>query len=337
MSKKTEIFILLGAYNGEKFIREQVKSIQAQTHKNWRLLIRDDGSGDSTLEIVKRLAQEDERIIVIESGCKNLGTSANFGLLAQNACLMGAKYFCFSDQDDVWQPRKLEAQLSLMVKAESSRNILIPTLLHSDLTVVNKNLDVIHPSYMRFQKVSHESQNPILVLLVQNFVTGCTVMVNRTLIDLALPIPKEAIMHDWWLALCASVWGQIKFLPDSTVHYRQHRNNEMGAKGFWNALNPENSNLRERLRLGAKHFFKIIEQSQALKDRIICKKEPAQNLAMYTTIQFASLWKNESSSIKRTIRIKSLKVHRQYYLAHFLLMLRSLFTVRPSNNSQKSR
>ena len=327
MSKIPEIFILLGTYNGEKFIPEQVNSIQTQTYKNWRLLIRDDGSQDSSLEIIRALAKKDERIIVIKSGCENLGASANFGILAQNACRMGARYFCFSDQDDVWQPRKLEIQLRLMVKSESSRNIIIPTLLHSDLTIVNEKLGVIHPSYMRFQKVSHESQHPILVLLVQNFVTGCTVMANRPLIDLALPIPKDAIMHDWWLALCASVWGQINFLPESTVHYRQHSNNEIGAKGFWNAFNPVNSNLRERLGVGAENFLGIIEQAQALKDRIICQKSPAHTSAAHTTFQFASLWKNEPSHIKRTMKLNSLKIHRQNILAQFLLILRSLLTV----------
>jgi glycosyltransferase involved in cell wall biosynthesis len=327
MSENPEIFILLGTYNGEKFIQEQLKSIQLQTHKNWRLLIRDDGSRDSTLKIVQRLAERDERIIIIKSGCENLGASANFGLIAQNACCMGARYFCFSDQDDVWQPRKLETQLRMMLKLEYSRNIIIPTLLHSDLTIVNEKLGVIHPSYMRFQKVSHESQNPILVLLVQNFVTGCTVMANRPLIDLALPIPKDAIMHDWWLALCASVWGQINFLPESTVHYRQHSKNEIGAKGFWNALNPINSNLRERLRVGAENFLGILEQAQALKDRINCEKSPVHASAAHTTLQFASLWRNESSPIKRTMKLRSLKIHRQNIFAQFLLILRSLLTV----------
>jgi len=336
MRNRPEIYILLSTYNGEKFIREQIESIQTQTYNNWKLLIRDDGSQDSSLKIIRRLAKKDERIIVIDNEQKNLGPCANFGLLAHNAFLMGAKYFCFADQDDVWQPQKLDTQLHLMIKVESCQNRITPTLLHSDLIIVDKNLKLIHPSLMRFQKLCHEYQNPIRVLLVQNFVTGCTIMANRPLIDVALPIPENAIMHDWWLALCASVWGRIDFLPVSTVHYRQHGKNEIGAKGFWNALNPANSNLNKRLRVGAENFLGIIEQSQALKDHIIFQKKPGYASATHTTFQFASLWKNEPSPIKRTIRLISLKIHRQNIFAHFLLMIRFLFIARPLQNCRKA-
>jgi hypothetical protein len=152
-------------------------------------------------------------------------------------------------------------------------------------------------------------------------------MANRPLIDLALPIPEGAVMHDWWLALCAAVWGRIDFLTEPTVLYRQHGSNEIGAKGFWYGFSPIHTNLSERLQVGAANFLRIIEQAQALKDRILCQQWPARVSAAHTTFQFASLWKNEPSSIKRTIKLNSLKIHRQNIFAQILLILRSLLTV----------
>jgi rhamnosyltransferase len=246
MLNKPKVFVLLGTYNGEKYVLEQVDSILQQSYPNFVLLIRDDGSCDLTRKFVRTFATKDKRVVIIENKNETLGASANFGLIAEHSVRMGAQYVCFSDQDDIWEPWKIERQLDLMLKTESSLNASTPILLHSDLAVVNDRLGIIHPSYMRFQKTQHENFNPIRVLLVQNFVTGCTMMANQSLLKLSLPIPQCAVMHDWWMALCASTWGKIEFLSAPTVYYRQHWNNEIGAKGFWNLINPVKTSVKNR-------------------------------------------------------------------------------------------
>jgi hypothetical protein len=105
-----------------------------------------------------------------------------------------------------------------------------PLLIHSDLKAVNENLDVISNSMFEYQFLDYK-RNKLNNLLVQNIVTGCTVMVNHKLIDLTRDnTPNDVIMHDWWLALVSSAFGQVIFIDKPTILYRQHGNNGVGAK-----------------------------------------------------------------------------------------------------------
>jgi rhamnosyltransferase len=225
-----DLFIVLSCYNGARYIGEQIESIRRQTFRDWTLLVRDDGSSDSTIEIVQRFARDDHRITLIPDERGNLGPLGSFGALLEHALERQAAYVALSDQDDVWHADKLERELALLRGHEASRGAERPVLVHSDLTVVDSELRPIHPSYLRYQRLEHVAADPLRRLLLQNFVTGCTVVLNRALLEAAVPVPP-VVMHDWWLAQCAASLGSLLFLPAPTVLYRQHETNTLGSPG----------------------------------------------------------------------------------------------------------
>ncbi len=224
------VIIVLSAYNGARYIAEQIESIRAQSRTDWRLVVRDDGSGDDTIRIVEEFSSRDDRIRLRRDGRGNLGPAASFGVLLEHAEACGADYVALADQDDVWMADKLDRQLTLLGTHQASVGPDHPMLVHSDLALVDHDLRPVHPSFLRHQRLEHVATDPLRRLLVQNFVTGCTVVLNRALLRAVIPIP-HVVMHDWWLALCAAALGSLLFLPEATVRYRQHGANVLGSRG----------------------------------------------------------------------------------------------------------
>jgi rhamnosyltransferase len=224
------VLILLSTYNGAAFIADQVESIRRQTFGAWTLLVRDDGSSDDTIRLVDAMAASDPRIVRMTDGAGNLGPAQSFGALMQAALDRGAEYIAFADQDDVWDADKLELQVQAMLAREPAVGRAVPLLVHTDLAVVDEHLGVIHPSFLTFQGLGAGTSLALPLLLTQNFVTGCTTLINQSLLRLALPLP-DVVMHDWWLALCAAALGEIVRCPRATVLYRQHARNAAGSPG----------------------------------------------------------------------------------------------------------
>ena len=222
------IDILLSTYNGEKYLRDQIDSIINQTFSNWRLIIRDDGSSDNTLEIIHQYKQYlPEKIILLNDSPGSLGPARSFSCLMQES---SAPYIAFCDQDDVWLVDKLEKQLALLQQYEKQRSDHYPLLVHSDLIVVDQHLSVISRSFWQYQHLSPAKMSSFQSLLVQNYVTGCSCLFNRALLERSVPVSADAIMHDWWLALIAMDQGKIINMPEPTLMYRQHDKNDTGAK-----------------------------------------------------------------------------------------------------------
>jgi rhamnosyltransferase len=224
--------IVLSTYNGAKFVAEQVNSIRSQTFTDWSLLIRDDGSADDTVAILTALAGQDRRITILRDDRGNLGPAGSFGVLLEQAGRTTTSYVALADQDDVWLPDKLERELDLLRQREDQSAQPVPRLVYSDMSVVREDLSIIHNSSLRFQRLRHVEYWPLGTLLIQNFVAGCTIVCNRALLEAALPVPASVVMHDWWLALCASALGQVLHLPALTMLYRQHGGNALGSQGW---------------------------------------------------------------------------------------------------------
>jgi rhamnosyltransferase len=229
------LLVVLSSYNGTRFIADQLESIRRQTLSDWKLIVRDDGSSDDTAGVVESFAALDPRIELLRDDRGNVGPAASFGLLLEHALNVGARYVALADQDDVWRPDKLARQVELLSSRERSLGAAVPLLVHSDLTVVDEDLALIHRSFLAHQRLRHQPDAPLGALLIQNFVTGCTVVMNRALLKAAVPLPT-VIMHDWWIALCAAALGELLYLPDATVRYRQHGTNVQGALGWRSAL-----------------------------------------------------------------------------------------------------
>ena len=226
MVTMNKIIILLSTYNGEKYLKAQLDSLFSQSYKDFKLIARDDGgSSDKTLEILKSYDIE-----LLPSN-ENLGVKGNFETLLKYAFgNSDAQYFMFCDQDDVWNQDKVKLTLQKMYEMEKLYKNT-PILVHTDLEVVDENLHTINPSFMKLQNL-HEKKNRLNNLLIQNTITGCTAMINRDLAKLCLPMSSNAIVHDWWVGLVASYFGKIGYLQQSTIKYRQHTSNTIGAKGF---------------------------------------------------------------------------------------------------------
>jgi glycosyltransferase involved in cell wall biosynthesis len=226
-----DLNICLATYNGEKFLWNFYSSLKQQTYTNWSLIVRDDLSTDSTPLITKRFLSEGApHVATIESGRSSAGTVENFSVLL---CHSTANYVMLADQDDIWYPDKILDSLTMIRALEMDTTSGIrPAVVFTDLHVVDETLTLLHPSYFDKQGMRSLRRPTFRRLLTQNVAPGCTMIVNRELLNRALPIPHNAVMHDWWLMLVASLFGVISCLDKPTMAYRQHGNNQVGARGF---------------------------------------------------------------------------------------------------------
>lgn len=253
--------ILLSTYNGENYIAAQLESILSQSYKNWRLLIRDDGSTDTTVDIIRQYVQRYPDSIVyindLDRQLAHLGVRQSFFQLLHYA---EADYIMFCDQDDVWLPHKIQVTLRKMLQAEHKYGETMPLLVFTDLMVVNEQLSLLAVSYYRYRKLNYKIGRSLQRLLTQNIVVGCTVLFNFSLLKRLNVVDDSAIiMHDWWLALAAVVFGKIVFLPETTILYRQHGANVSGTQKW-----------------GYKYFWHLLGQLRKLKESYLATQKQAQ-------------------------------------------------------------
>lgn len=224
-----KIIVLLATYNGDKYLRELLDSVLSQSIKV-DILARDDHSADDTLTILEEYEGKYDCFHLLRGVSGGGSSKANFSLLLASDEVQQYDYVMFADQDDIWLPSKVEDTLEEMKLLEQQHGKNIPLLVHTDLEVVTANGRTVAPSLWKYNGFSPQKNN-LSRLLIDNTVTGCTAMVNKTLFEKALPIPEEAAMHDSWLALVARCFGEIGILYRSTIQYRQHDQNVVGALG----------------------------------------------------------------------------------------------------------
>ena len=221
--------ILLATCNGDDYLAPQLDSLLAQTHSHFRLLVSDDGSRDDTLAILHRYQSAFGGRMVLLPAQRSGGVLSNFGRLMQASAEDGvASHIAFCDQDDVWLPEKTARLLAAVQGMENLRGTAVPCLAHSDLTVVDRDLQVFSPSFAAYQRIAPPDIHRLTLLSV-NQVTGCATLINRALLQLALPLPPQAVMHDWWLALLAGS-GARQWVAQPLILYRQHGRNQLGAR-----------------------------------------------------------------------------------------------------------
>ena len=223
------VTVLMATYRGKQYLEQQLDTILAQTVPV-KILISDDGSDDGTREMLENYAGWYPEQVFLHHRTQHTGGAAgNFFWLMQEA-LKDEKneYIFFSDQDDVWENNKVSVMLHRMKVLEKGLGKQCPILLYSDMEVVDEDLYEISPSFAAY--THQDPDRSFAELLVENQVTGGASMINRALLTHCAMEPEICCMHDWWIALTASCFGVIEFMPRVLSKYRQHGDNVLGAK-----------------------------------------------------------------------------------------------------------
>lgn len=221
------ISILLATYNGASYIEEMLDSLYNQTFKDFCCYIHDDGSSDETVSIIKDWialkGREDNRFEILE-GPATGSSKANFmWMLAQ----VESDYYMFADQDDVWLPTKVADTFEAFDSIETDE----ARAAFCDMYVTDRDLNVTSDSF-----ISHIGREPSDLryqrIMIDNPAAGCTMLINKRLRDIAIRLEDLDLIkvHDGYILALASLVGEVVYLDEPLVLYRQHGNNEMGAE-----------------------------------------------------------------------------------------------------------
>lgn len=216
----THVSVALASYNGAQYIRPFLASLEAQDWPSVRLCVSDDGSTDATTAII---SEEWREATVVRNSGKQ-GVVSNF---SSAIALTKGGYVALADQDDIWVPDKLSRLMATMIQRETL-DPAKPVLIFSDLTVVDSELNVLQSSFFNSTEKSMTAAK-LPDFMLSNHIPGCSILFNDALCRLALPIPPNVKMHDWWLALVAATFGVIDYVDAPLVLYRQHGSNTLGA------------------------------------------------------------------------------------------------------------
>ena len=225
VNKNLKVQILLATFNGEKYLREQLDSILNQEYKSWELLIHDDGSIDNTISILNEYQNNyPKKIRLLIDQEIFSSASKNFFHLIKNRSRK-ANLYCLCDQDDIWHKSKLKK----IIERYDSKEDKKPTLIHSDLSLIDANCNLLEKSHnklINYQKdfITKDTS------LYYNPVPGCAMSINAALADKIIDC-KYMVMHDWWILLSAIYENStVIYIKLPLVKYRQHSDNILGYK-----------------------------------------------------------------------------------------------------------
>ena len=226
MKSNPLISVVLATYNGESFLEKQLKSLANLSYKNKEIIISDDYSTDDTMKIIEKFIKNFKgcNVIFVRNEGKK-GLNANFTNAINHA---KGEYIALCDQDDIWEPNKLELLLEHIDEFD---------VIHGKVIVID-DTDSYYPQ--PFMHIAYENDKTkyyhFADYVNENFVLGCTTLIRKELIDKILPIPTNAIYHDWWIMINAILKGKgICYIDKKVINYRQHQTNT--AKKTYN--NPD--------------------------------------------------------------------------------------------------
>lgn len=228
------VAICMATYNGARFVSQQIDSILSQTYSDWVLFVRDDGSADDTCAIVDSYVLEyPDKIVRIIDEDEMHDCSLNF-LAALRFAFRDPSFdfFMFCDQDDVWNSDKIEIEL-----AECRRMTAVcddrPLLVITDCSVVDEELNVIREHLTDIRTFDPRSIT-LAQTMVNNIGQGATMLMSRELArEILENFPDTSLwMHDWWAMALAMSVGEVSYLHQPTLLYRQHGSNTVGASNY---------------------------------------------------------------------------------------------------------
>ena len=216
------ISIVLCTYNGELYLEEQLNSILNQTYPNIEVIVSDDASTDATKRILKEYEQRNKFKIYYQP--TNLGYIHNFAFALSKA---NGAFIALSDQDDIWQPNKIETLHGCFEEAD--------LLVYSNSLLIDESGNSMQKKLSDIRNM-YSGRNTKSFFLF-NVVWGHALMIHRRLLQHVLPIPTS-IPHDIWFAYKAASISGIRYCDQVLTHYRQHQ------KAYTTTLMPKNVQTR---------------------------------------------------------------------------------------------
>lgn len=259
---KPLVSILLAVYKpNEKWLIEQLVSLNEQTYDNLELIVYDDCPENPVNEelFTSNITNFSFKII---RGIENKGSNIAFEELTK---LGNGEFFAYCDQDDIWEKKKI----SLMIDEFTNKEV---KLVCSDLSIIDENGEKTANSLTDIRKriVYKSGYNLAKELLMTNFVTGCAMIVRKDIAKQAIPFEK-ALVHDQWIAIIAATKGKIEFVNKPLVKYRQHSSNQTGIlKDVYDKKSYYN-----------RRILDFLERYKSLKERLTYDKELLKNIDEY--------------------------------------------------------
>lgn len=284
-----KVIVLLSTYNGEKYIKEQIDSILNQTYSNITILVRDDGSCDKTIRILKEY-EEQEKIKLILG--ENKGFVNSFFELLKLA--PEASYYAFSDQDDIWEKDKIERAVEVLEKHE---NLQLPLMYYSNYDVYDSNMQFI-------EHAKKKNNTSFINSLVECVNLGMATLINEEAREKILSnIPKHDILgHDWWIYMVCSTFGKVIYDDVSRVRHRMHSNNtstkdyreeKKPLEGLTN--NKHFPKVKKQIKEFANCYYQDLNQSQKQMIDLFIKDTSLKNQLrkIFYPRKIMNLWKEE--------------------------------------------
>lgn len=219
------IAVLMSTYNGSVYLDCQLDSLVKQTYSDFKVYIHDDGSIDDTLDKLNTYCKDyPNKFVLFKNDPKHLGAYGSFMWLLES---VQSDYYMFCDQDDYWLPNKVELSIECIKELES-KHPAMPIVVHTDLIVVDENLNELVPSYWKYRNFKIRYSEKFEYLPFGNIITGCTMILNNSAKRISLPASQNAGMHDFWIGVMTAKYGLIFSLDKPTIKYRKHGRNVTG-------------------------------------------------------------------------------------------------------------
>lgn len=275
-----KVVVLMATFNGERYLEEQLKSLVDQQGVNVKILVRDDGSTDGTLDILRKWERNGK--IEWYQG-KHLNVQYGFYDLMEHSKEYDTNYYAFCDQDDVWDRDKLYVALKALKEIGTG----IPGLYYCGQRLVDENLMFLSDHTL------NENRN-LKTRFILSDIAGCTAVFNKALLYKILEYkPKYMLMHDTWsLKVCLAVGGEVIVDTKSHMSYRQHGNNAVGlGKGMKADLKQVKQYIWE---------YKVEKQMIELKKGYGKQIVPEYKEIVYDVCNYRSKWKCRKKLLDRT-------------------------------------
>lgn len=295
------VSVIVATYNPNiLWLEKQLNSINNQTYSNIEIILLDDNSVyEKYLDIVENTGIIKRFPVRIYRNDVNLGSNKTFEKLVN---LVSGDYLAFCDQDDVWSDDKIEV---LVNEIENNSNTL---LVYSDMKIIDDTDKVISNSMSTYRKrhVFLEGDNLFKQLIYRNFVVGCTMLVKKDIVLKSLPF-VDSMVHDHYIALFVSCFGNIKFVNKTLISYRQHGNNQTAVlKGVYNKKDYEKLQIdvfNNRIK-DLENKYKLITNIEFSNEIVIAKRWGLKRKIWWNKFDFNSMitiFKLRKHNIKTSI------------------------------------